>query len=57
MTRSDLLAATFAFGHFELDWRSRELRKRGERQRVPQQPLHVLDGADSPEASDHAATS
>ena len=42
MTRSDPLAATFAFGDFELDWPSRELRKRGKRLRVPQQPLHVL---------------
>src|SRR5688572_21294233 len=42
MIRSDPLAATFAFGDFELDWPSRELRKRGKRLRVPQQPLHVL---------------
>jgi DNA-binding winged helix-turn-helix (wHTH) protein/tetratricopeptide (TPR) repeat protein len=42
MTRSDPLAATFAFGDFELDWRSRELRKRGRRLHVAQQPLHAL---------------
>ena len=42
MIRSDPLAATFAFGEFELDWRSRELRKRGKRLRVPQQTLHAL---------------
>ena len=41
MTRSDP-SATFGFGHFELDWPSRELRKRGKRLRVPQQPLHML---------------
>jgi DNA-binding winged helix-turn-helix (wHTH) protein len=42
MTRRDPLAATFAFGDFELDWRSRELRKRGRRLHVAQQPLHAL---------------
>src|SRR5688572_4639695 len=42
MIRSDPLAATFAFGAFELDWPSRELRKRGKRLRVTQQPLHAL---------------
>jgi DNA-binding winged helix-turn-helix (wHTH) protein len=42
MIRSDPLAATFAFGEFELDWPSRELRKRGKRLRVTQQPLHAL---------------
>jgi DNA-binding winged helix-turn-helix (wHTH) protein/tetratricopeptide (TPR) repeat protein len=42
MIRSDPLAATFAFGAFELDWPSRELRKRGKRLRVPHQPLHAL---------------
>jgi DNA-binding winged helix-turn-helix (wHTH) protein len=42
MTRSDPLAATFAFGGFELDWPSRELRKGGKRLRVQEQPLHVL---------------
>jgi DNA-binding winged helix-turn-helix (wHTH) protein/tetratricopeptide (TPR) repeat protein len=42
MTRSDPLAATFAFGDFELDWSSRELRKRGKRLRLAQQPLHAL---------------
>jgi DNA-binding winged helix-turn-helix (wHTH) protein len=42
MVRSDPLATTFAFGDFELHWPSRELRKRGKRLRVPQQPLHAL---------------
>ena len=42
MTRNDPLAATFAFEDFELDWPSRELRKRGKRLRVAQQPLHAL---------------
>jgi len=42
MIRSDPLAATFAFENFELDWPSRELRKRGKRLRVAQQPLHAL---------------
>jgi tetratricopeptide (TPR) repeat protein len=42
MIRSDPLAATFAFGEFELDWPSRELRKRGKGLRVTQQPLHAL---------------
>jgi DNA-binding winged helix-turn-helix (wHTH) protein len=42
MTRSDPLAATFAFGDFELDWPARELRKRGKRLRVQQQQLHAL---------------
>ncbi len=42
MTRSDPPAATFAFGDFELDWPSRELRKSGKRLRVPLQSLHVL---------------
>src|SRR4029450_13871891 len=42
MTRSDPLAATFAFEEFELDWPSRELRKRGKRLRIPLQPLHAL---------------
>lgn len=42
MTRSDPLAATFAFEEFELDWPARELRKRGKRLRIPQQPLHAL---------------
>src|SRR4029450_11172899 len=42
MTRSDPLPATFAFEEFELDWPSRELRKRGKRLRIPQQPLHAL---------------
>ena len=42
MIRPDPLAATFAFGEFELDWPSRELRKRGKRLRVTQQPLHTL---------------
>ena len=42
MIPSDPFAATFAFGEFELDWPSRELRKRGKRLRVTQQPLHAL---------------
>jgi DNA-binding winged helix-turn-helix (wHTH) protein/Flp pilus assembly protein TadD len=42
MIRSELLAATFAFGDFELDWPARELRRRGKRLGVPQQPLHLL---------------
>jgi DNA-binding winged helix-turn-helix (wHTH) protein/tetratricopeptide (TPR) repeat protein len=42
MIRSDPLAATFAFEDFELDWPARELRKRGKRLRIPQQPLHAL---------------
>ena len=42
MVRTDPLAATYAFDQFELDWPSRELRKRGKRLRVPQQPLHAL---------------
>ena len=42
MTRSDPFAATFAFGDFELVGPSRELRKRGKRLRLPQQPLHAL---------------
>jgi DNA-binding winged helix-turn-helix (wHTH) protein/Flp pilus assembly protein TadD len=42
MIQRDPLAATFAFGGFELDWPSRDLRKRGKRLRVAQQPLHVL---------------
>jgi DNA-binding winged helix-turn-helix (wHTH) protein/tetratricopeptide (TPR) repeat protein len=42
MIRTDPLAATFAFEDFELDWPSRELRKRGKRRRIPQQPLHAL---------------
>ena len=42
MIQRDPLAATLAFGDFELDWPSRELRKRGKRLRVPQQPLHLL---------------
>ena len=42
MVRSDPLAATFAFEDFELDWPARELRKRGKRLRLPQQPLHIL---------------
>jgi DNA-binding winged helix-turn-helix (wHTH) protein len=42
MIPSDPLASTFAFGEFELDWPSRELRRRGKRLRVTQQPLHAL---------------
>ena len=42
MTRSDPPATTFAFGNFELDWPSRELRKGVKRLRVPLQPLRVL---------------
>lgn len=42
MIRSDPLAAPFAFGDFELDWPSRELRRRGKRLRVAQQTLHAL---------------
>jgi len=42
MTQRDPLTATFAFEDFELDWPSRELRKRGKRLRVAQQPLHAL---------------
>jgi len=34
--------ALFRFGDFELDGRSRELRRRGRRLRVQQQPLHIL---------------
>src|SRR5689334_699950 len=42
MIQREPLATTFAFGDFELDWRSRELRKRGKRLRVRQQSLHAL---------------
>src|SRR5690349_8128939 len=42
MTQRDPLDGTFAFGDFELDGPSRELRKRRKRVRVPQQPLHAL---------------
>jgi DNA-binding winged helix-turn-helix (wHTH) protein len=42
MIGTDPLAATFAFEDFELDWPSRELRKRGKRRRIQQQPLHAL---------------
>ena len=36
------IISIFRFGDFELDGRSRELRKRGRRLRVQQQPLHIL---------------
>src|SRR5436853_968024 len=36
------MSGIFRFADFELDARSRELRKRGRRLRVQQQPLHIL---------------
>jgi DNA-binding winged helix-turn-helix (wHTH) protein/Tfp pilus assembly protein PilF len=42
MTPDPRLDGTFMFADFELDWRSRELRKRGRKLRVQQQPLYAL---------------
>ena len=42
MTPAPRLDEAFTFADFELDWRSRELRKRGRKLRVQQQPLYAL---------------